>query len=205
MDRYCYYIFKFIFYIFYKIFFRFETEGYESIPEEGGVIIAANHLSYLDPPLIGIAIKRRATYMAKSSLFKNPLISWFVRMFSIPVDRDRAKPSTIKTAVQALKEGKLLVIFPEGGRRRSAEIAEGRRGVGMLAALSRSPVVPAYIEGTDRALPVGARFIRPAKVRIRFGTPLRIESSEESKDFQRRVTNEIMNRIRELANADKGG
>ncbi len=202
MDKYCYYIFKVIFHIFYRLFFRYEVEGAENIPQEGGVIIASNHLSYLDPPLIGIAIKRRATYMAKSSLFHNPLISWFVRMFSIPVDRGAAKPSTIKTAVNALRQGKLLVIFPEGGRRRGDNPAEGRRGVGMLAALGRVPVVPAYIEGTDRALPVGAILIRPAKVKIRFGMPLKIEEAERTKDFQKRVTDEVMKRIRGLADGD---
>ncbi len=202
MDRYCYYIFKVLFHIFYKLFFRYEVEGAHNIPEHGGVIIASNHLSYLDPPLIGIAIKRRATYMAKSSLFRNPKLSWFVSMFSIPVDRDTARPSTIKAAVNALKEGKLLVIFPEGGRRRGDTPAEGRRGVGMLAALSRVPVVPAYIEGTDKALPVGAKFIRPAKVKIRFGRPLQIEQAEKTKDFQKRVTEEVMKRIKELANGD---
>lgn len=202
MDKFCYYIFKVIFRIIYKLLFRYQVEGAENIPGQGGVIIAANHLSYLDPPLVGIAIKRRATYMAKSSLFHNPLISWFVRMFSIPVDRDTAKPSTIKTAVNALKEQKVLVIFPEGGRRRGNRPAEGRRGVGMLAALSRVPVVPAYIEGTDRALPVGAKFIRPAKVKIRFGRPMKIEQAEKTKDFQKRVAQEVMERIEELADGD---
>ncbi len=198
MDRICYRFFKVIFIFFYKLFFRYDVSGAENIPEKGGVIIASNHLSYLDPPLIGIAIKRRAFYMAKSSLFRNPLISWFVKMFSIPVDRDATKPSTIKTAVKLLKEGKVLVIFPEGGRSRSGDIEGGKRGVGMLAAMSKAAVVPACITGTDRALPVGAKFIKPAKVSIRFGKPMEIREAEKSKDFQKRVTNEIMERIKAL-------
>ncbi len=198
LNRLLYYLFKILFKIFYKVMFCYEARGSENIPETGGVIIAANHLSYLDPPLVGISIKRPAVYMAKESLFRNPLIAWFVRAFSIPVDRESPKPSTIKTAVDLLKKDHVLVIFPEGGRRRGTDTSGGRRGVGMIAALSKAKVVPALIEGTDKALPVGAILPRPAKVRITFGTPLEIGSTETSKEYQQRLSEIIMDRIKEL-------
>jgi 1-acyl-sn-glycerol-3-phosphate acyltransferase len=197
-EKVIYYFFKVIFTIFYKILFRNEVKGKHNIPEAGGVIIAANHLSYLDPPLIGISMKRQAYYMAKESLFKNPLIGWFVRSFSIPVDRESPKPSTIKEAVKLLKDGKVLVLFPEGGRSKDGDIGGGKRGVAMIAAMSKAPVVPTLIEGTDRALPKGARFLSPAKVRITFGKPMKIKSDESTRDYQNRLTEEIMERIRQL-------
>ncbi|NOZ25535.1 MAG: 1-acyl-sn-glycerol-3-phosphate acyltransferase [Nitrospirae bacterium] len=181
-----------------------EVRGAENIPAEGGVIIAANHMSHLDPPLIGVCIKRRAVFMAKSSLFHVPVIGWFVRRFSIPVDRGTARPSTIKEAVRRLKEGGLVVMFPEGTRSREGDVGGGKRGVAMVAAMARAKVVPALIEGTEKALPAGAAFLRPTKIRVTFGRPLEYERLETSKGFQQRVTDEIMERIRELKNGAVG-
>ncbi|NOY39307.1 MAG: 1-acyl-sn-glycerol-3-phosphate acyltransferase [Nitrospirae bacterium] len=178
--------------------FCFEVRGAENIPAEGGVIIAANHLSHLDPPLIGVSIKRRAVFMAKSSLFHVPVIGWFVRRLSIPVDRDTARPSTIKEAVRQLKEGRVLVMFPEGTRNRDGDVGGGKRGVAMVAALSHAKVVPALIEGTERALPAGGGFLRPTRVRVTFGRPIEYSGAETSKGFQQRITGEIMDKIREL-------
>ncbi len=199
-EKVIYYLFKILFTVFYKILFCSEVKGEHNIPESGGVIIASNHLSYLDPPLIGISMKRQTYFMSKESLFKNPLIGWFVRSFSIPVDRESPKPSTIKNAVKLLKNGKVLVLFPEGGRSKDGDIGGGKRGVAVIAAMSKAPVVPALIEGTDRALPKGAKFIRPSKVRITFGPPLEIKTDESTRDYQHRLTEEIMERIRQLKN-----
>jgi len=193
-----YWILRAVLKIIYKLLFCCEVRGTENIPAEGGVIIAANHMSHLDPPLIGVCIRRRAVFMAKSSLFHVPVIGWFVRRFSIPVDRDTARPSAIKEAVNRLKQGELIVMFPEGTRSREGDVGGGKRGVAMVAALGRAKVVPALIEGTERALPVGAVFLRPARVRVSFGRPLEYRSTETSKGFQQRITEEIMTKIREL-------
>ncbi|GMT46513.1 MAG: 1-acyl-sn-glycerol-3-phosphate acyltransferase [bacterium] len=193
-----YWILRAVLKIIYKVFFCCEVRGMENIPAGGGVIIAANHLSYLDPPLIGACIRRRAVFMAKSSLFHVPVIGWFVRRLSIPVDRDRARPSAIKEAVRQLKEGKVLVMFPEGRRSMEGEVGGGKRGVAMVAALSHAKIVPALIEGTERALPVGAGFLRPTRVKVTFGVPIEYRGAETSKGFQQRIADEIMDKIREL-------
>jgi len=200
-----YYIFKIIFKIFYYIFFRYEVKGVENIPTKGGVIIASNHLSYLDPPLIGIAINRKAIFIAKWSLFKNPLIGWFVSLYSLPVDKYNPKPSTIKNTVKALKDGKVVVIFPEGGRSINGKLGKGMKGIGMIALLSKAPVVPALIEGTDKALPIGAKFFKPYKVRVTFGTPIVYNKNkvvynkkDSSKKIQQEITEEIMLSIKML-------
>ncbi len=194
LDRFLYYFFKGVLKVIYWALFRYTVEGAENVPSSGGVIIASNHLSYIDPPLIGIALKRRPLFVAKGSLFDNPLIGWFVRLYSLPIDRDNPKPSTLKEAVRALRSGRVLVIFPEGTRSSDGSIGEGKRGVGLLAALGRVPVVPTLVEGTERALPRGALFIRPAKVRVTFGRPIYYNREGTDEEF----TKEIMQRIREL-------
>lgn len=191
-----------MFLIAYKILFRYEVLGSENVPEQGGAIIAANHLSYLDPPLVGIAVKRRATFMARSSLFKIPLVGTFVGSFSIPVHRGDPRPSTIKEAVKRLKRGELIAMFPEGGRNPKGKISGGKRGVAIIASMSGAVVIPALIEGTDKALPVGAKFIRPSKVRITFGKPLDVKPYETNRELQRRMTEDIMNAIKGIK---KGG
>lgn len=198
MNSLFYQLLRTIFFIFLKVFNRLEVIGYENIPEKGGVIVAANHVSYLDPPVIGVALKRQAAFIAKERLFRIPLIGRGIKAFSFPVKRDRPQPSTIKEAVSRLKRGGVLVLFPEGGRSANGSFLDAKRGVGMIAATSSTPVVPALIEGTDRAFPVGARFFRPAKIRVVFGTPLKIEKKETDKHFQERISREIMERIKKL-------
>lgn len=172
--------------------------GSENVPKESGVIIAANHLSYLDPPIIGVALERRPTYIAKEELFRIPLLGRFIKMFSFSVDRNRVQPSTIKEAVSRLKEGEVIVMFPEGGRSAQGDLLDAKRGVGMIAVISGMPVVPTLIEGTDRALPVGAKFLRPAKIRVVFGTPVKFDTKEKGKQFQERISREIMEAIKSL-------
>lgn len=195
-----YHLLRTIFYIIFKVFNRLEVSGSENIPEKGGVIVAANHVSYLDPPVIGAALKRRAAYIAKEGLFRIPLLGWGIKAFSFPVNRDRPQPSTIKEAVSRLKQGGVLVLFPEGGRSADGSFLDAKRGVGMIAAMSAALVVPTLIEGTDKALPLGAIFLKPAKIRVVFGTPIKIETKEKDKQFQERITREIMERIRNLKN-----
>ena len=198
-----YWVFRFLFKVSYGIFFRPEAFGTENVPSQGGAIIAANHLSYLDPPLVGIVIKRRATYVARSSLYKIPLVGTFVDSFSVLVDRTTPKPSSIKEVVRRLKAGELVVMFPEGSRSPQGDTTEAKRGVAAIAGMSGVPVIPAFIEGTDRALPVGAKFIRPAKVSIRFGRPLEMRAGESGGEFQKRIAGEIMGEIRKLRDVER--
>lgn len=187
------------FFLLFKIFFRFKIDGIEKVPQKGGVIVVSNHISHLDPLVIGAAIrKRQSTFMAKRGLFKIPLVGAFVKTFSFPVDRDTPQPSTIKEAVRRLKKGELIVMFPEGGRSRDGSLLDAKRGTGLIAALSGAKVIPAYIDGTDTALPAGAKLIRLSKIRIIFGSPIEIKGNESGRDFQERIGNDIMKEIRNL-------
>lgn len=198
MNNCLYWFFRTIFYIVLKVFNRLEVIGSENVPEKGGVIVAANHVSYLDPLVIGAALKRRATYIAKQELFKVPLLGIFVKSFSFPVDRDRPQPSTIKETVKKLKSGGLIVMFPEGGRSPDGNLLDAKRGTGMIATISRSPVVPALIEGTDNALPAGRKILRPSKIRVIFGNPIEVKEEEKDKHFQERISKDIMEAIKNL-------
>lgn len=193
-----YWFFRAIFYIILKVFNRLEVIGSENIPKEGGVIVAANHVSYLDPPVIGVALKRRATYMAKEGLFNIPLLGVFIRSFCFPVRRGRPQPSTIKEAIKRLKQGELIVMFPEGGRSVDGSLLDAKRGVGVIAAISRMLVVPTLIKGTEKVLPVGASFLRPAKITVIFGNPVEIGREETDKQYQEKISRDIMERIQNL-------
>ncbi|MBI5740924.1 MAG: 1-acyl-sn-glycerol-3-phosphate acyltransferase [Nitrospirae bacterium] len=155
------------------------VKGKENVPLKGGVIIAANHISYLDPPLIGAVLPRRATFMARKGLFAIPVLRWAIKQTAIPVDRQRTSPSTIKKAVRRLKSGEAVVLFPEGKRSETGELLEGKRGIGMVARLSNAPIVPVFIKGTDRALPVDARWLRRARITVVFDKPIYYTLSHE--------------------------
>lgn len=178
-----------------------EVKGVDNIPMQEGGIIASNHISYLDPPLIGAVLPRMPTFMARRGLFdiKIPILRWYIHHYAFPIDREKTLPSTIKEAIRRLKNGELIVIFPEGMRSETGELLEGRKGVGLIACKGNAAVIPTLIVGTDKALPVGGKWLRRAKVSVIFGKPLyfydTIERGHESYEL---ITQRIMDAIGEL-------
>lgn len=193
-----YFFFRVLFYYIFRVFFGFKVYGSEVVPEIGGVIIAANHVSYLDPPVLGLALKRKAVFIAKKELFTLPVIGCLIRRLCIPVDREHPKPSTIKEALKRLRNGEVVVIFPEGGINLNGSFKDAKRGIGLISYMSNVPVIPVFIKGTHKALPVGTWFPRLAKIEVFFGNPLKLEEYEDEKDFQERICRDIMDRIKEL-------
>lgn len=176
-----------------------EVKGKDNIPAEKGVIIASNHISYLDPPLIGAALPRRATFMARKRLFTMPILGWFMKRYAISVDRGKTLPSTVKGAIMRLKNGELLVMFPEGRRSVTGELTEGKRGIGMIASHSRATVVPTLIIGSNKALPVDAKWLKRAKVFVIFDKPIDLSTIKgEGNKFYENISQEIMRAIGEL-------
>lgn len=193
--RFCALIIRLIFHINGGLY----VEGKNNIPTEGGVIIASNHISYLDPPLVAAVLPRRATFMARRGLFNIPILGWFIKHYAFPVDREKTLPSTIKEAVRRLKNNELLVIFPEGRRSETGELIEGKRGIGMIASLSKAAVVPTLIVGTDKALPIGAKWLKRTMVSIIFDKPLYFSTIKgEGNNLYEIITQKIMTAIREL-------
>lgn len=185
-----------------RILFRLEKKGIENFPEEGQVILASNHLSFLDPVLIPTASKRRMHFMAKAELFEVPVLGWLIRKFdSFPVKRGMLDKTAIKNSLDVLKSGNVLLLFPEGARSLTGDIQEAKPGVGFIVYHSKSPVVPVLLIGTNRAFPMGAWMIRPRKVKVIFGEPLYFDgyfSQRGSRDIYVQIGKDIMSAIKAL-------
>lgn len=146
-----------------------EVRGREHVPPTGGVIVASNHISFWDPPLVGTAAIRELHFLAKEELFRTPVLGPLIRTFNaIPIRRGVADLSGLTKAKDVLRAGRALLLFPEGTRRRDGELHHARPGVGMLAVTTDARVVPVYISGSNQ----------PAKwlfhlghVRVWFGPP----------------------------------
>jgi glycerol-3-phosphate dehydrogenase (NAD(P)+) len=172
-----YWLLRAIFQPFFHIYFRLSRIGREHIPSEGPVIVAANHRSFLDPFVIATMVRRPMYYVAKKELFANRWLSWILSALgAFPVDRGAADGNMIETAKAILARGDVVLIFPEGTRTRPGSLGHPKRGVGRIALESGAPVVPVAVIGTEDVRR-GWR-IRPRKVRIRVGRPLRFPRVE---------------------------
>lgn len=182
--------------IIFKILFRFKVEGEKHIPKKGGFILASNHTSYLDPVVLGVACPRKLNFMAKEELFCNPLFSWLISTLgAFPVKRDSADLSALKEAMRRVKKNKAIVLFPQGSRKFDNNSDEHYSGIGFLAVKLNVPIIPAFIKGTDSALPVGAKFIRPCRICVYFGKPIFIERRLPYQN----IATQIMENIRQLS------
>jgi 1-acyl-sn-glycerol-3-phosphate acyltransferase len=156
-----------------RLYGRWQVFGAENVPLRGPVLLAANHLSFADPPTVGAGLRRKAWFMGKEELFRSAPLRWLLgKWHAFPVRRGSGDLAALKRAMRLLNRGEALVIFPEGTRQTSGELGEPEMGVGMIAIRSGAPVVPVLIRGTDRMLPKGARWLRFARVRVVYGQPL---------------------------------
>lgn len=150
---------------FFKIGWRLSVEGVEHIPKEGGVIIAANHRSYADPPLLGVSIPREVHFLAKKELFHFRPFGWLIsKLNAHPLDRG-GDVAAFKASQRLLSQGYAIIVFPEGRRSKTDQFGKVKPGVGMLAMKSGCPVVPAYIHNSGHT----TRFY---PLRVCFGAPV---------------------------------
>ena len=162
---------------FFLVYFRLQRIGREHLPRTGPLLLASNHRSFLDPFVIGALVRRPVYYMAKRELFERRWQAWLLNALgAFPVDRGAHDRDAIDTARAILARGDCVVVFPEGTRVRTGSLGHPRRGVGRLALETGVPVAPVAVIGSD-AVRRGWR-IRPRKVRIRIGRPLRYPSVE---------------------------
>jgi 1-acyl-sn-glycerol-3-phosphate acyltransferase len=182
-----------------RVLFGFLVTGRELIPRTGGVIIASNHISYCDPPVVGSGVPREVYFLAKEELFRNKLFGWFIRRYNaIPLRRSVGDVGALKRAVALLRQGKAVLMFPEGTRSLTGRLLKPKQGVGMIACLTACPVVPAYVRGTNR---LGDALLRRTRLEVAFGEPILPSRPEEArgKEYYNQVTLEIMRRIAALA------
>lgn len=174
--------------ILFKSYFRVTVSGAEAVPASGPVILASNHQTFLDPPMVGLRVDRPPIYLARRSLFRNPLFSAFIRFFgAVPIDREGPGVGSLRQSLRFLEAGRVLVLFPEGTRSRDGAVGPFRPGVALLAEKAAAAVVPVRIRGGEKVFPKGKRFPRPGRMSVRFGEPLRLRAGEDARAFLRRI------------------
>lgn len=195
---------QFVFRTFFRLFFRARVLGTENMPSQGAVILAANHQSNWDPPFLATFLQRPVSYMAKQELFEVPVFGAAIRAcHAFPIRRGAADRAAIKTALQVLKLQKCLGVFPEGTRSRDGQRHKAEAGVALLAAMSKAPVVPAAIMGTNHILGPGGSL---PQLTVRYGKPLYFTGAHNDKAalqaFAQQVMAEIEKLIQEQTAAD---
>jgi 1-acyl-sn-glycerol-3-phosphate acyltransferase len=174
---------RIFFWLVFHSIWPLKVVGTENVPRQGAAIIVCNHLSLVDPFVVGFGANRLVNFMGKEELFRVPVLGFLIRKVgAFPVDRARRDPASMRVAFSVLKGGELLGMFPEGTRSTTGQMLEMRAGAVRLASRTRTPIIPAAVIRTNHALPPG-KFIRPARIGIHFGEPFELtELYEKPKD-----------------------
>lgn len=186
----------------FRSLFGLRIEGREHLVTEGSVLVASNHQSFLDPPLIGNLYDDEMIYLARKTLF-NRVTKWLYSSWNaIPVDQDRPDMASLKTIIRKLKEGNRVLVFPEGSRTLDGSIGEAAPGIGLIAVKSGALIQPVRIRGAREALPRGSAKIRFARISVHIGPPIRLSPEEiktvKTKEDYDRIAKRIMAAIEAL-------
>lgn len=185
-----------------RILFRIQITGLENIPGRGAFILASNHRSNLDPVIIAIVIKRKLYFLGKKELFRSKFSTKIFTMLNIiELNREGIDRAALKRGLIALHKGRGLLLFPEGKRSVDGRLGMAKPGVALFALGTGVPVIPAFIKGTEKALPPRTHFIRPARIKLIFDKgliPLKVTDRASRKSDYQEFTNRIMERIAEL-------
>jgi len=153
--------------------FRVRVLGRENVPETGGGLVCANHQSYFDPVLIGLAIDRRLNYLARDTLFRNPLFKWLIDFLdAIPIDREGGGLAGLKETLRRLKQDELVLIFPEGTRTRNGDLQSLKPGFCAVARRSQRPLIPVGFDGAYQAWPRSSPLPRLSTLAVVIGEPI---------------------------------
>lgn len=185
----------------YKFYFGWRVYGAVRVPTTGPVVLAANHASFIDPPLIGAALRRQVNFLARDTLFNHAILGAVLRSWEVvPVDRDGAGASGLKAILDRLLKGGAILLFPEGTRTRDGQLQPARSGIGLTVIKSACPVVPVRVFGTYQAFGRHVKVPRPRRVIVKFGHPLdfaavRAEAKTCSKPRLKRIYQEIADEL----------
>jgi 1-acyl-sn-glycerol-3-phosphate acyltransferase len=204
----CYAVGWHFFRCYFSLYHRYRTFNVERVPLQGPVILAPNHVSYIDPPLVGVAVRRQISYLARDSIFHVPILASILRSWEVvPVDRDGGTGRGLKAILDRLSRGRAVIVFPEGTRSRHGGLNPGRSGIGLTVIKSTAPVVPTRVFGTYAAF--GAKMLvpRPRAVAVKYGQPMLFEAARAEaqtcskprlKELYQQVADEIMTTIASL-------
>jgi 1-acyl-sn-glycerol-3-phosphate acyltransferase len=192
----------------FTLYFRCRFYNPERVPLAGPVILAANHASYIDPPLIGAGLRRGINYLARENLFRFPIMGWVLHQWQVvPVDREGGGAKGLKAILDRLLAGGAIILFPEGTRTRDGKLQPARSGIGLTVIKSAAPVIPVRVFGTYGAYGRHLGWPRPHPVAVKYGRPmefaeLRAESKTclkpRLKEIYQEVANELMAAISKL-------
>ena len=186
-----YYITYFLTKVLSWVYFPFTAYHTERIPLKGGFILASNHISNLDPVVLGISSVRRLNFMAKVELFKGALGYILPRLGAFPIKRGESDFGALREALRRLKAGCVILIFVEGTRRIGNEPSKAQAGVGFLAMKSRVPVVPVYLQGTNQVMAPGTKFFKRGRVLVTYGEPFSVLNATSYEEASQRILDKI--------------
>lgn len=195
--------------IFLPLAFDYRVYGKENVPRQGGILMASNHQSFLDPIILGCGLDRPASFMARRTLFTGnrffgKLIS---RLHAFPVDREGADIEAMREMLARLKAGKVVTIFPEGTRTSDGSIRELHTGMVMFAMKAEVPILPAVIDGAFEAWPRNKKLFSLKRISVAYGQPVypsEYEKLESKKRIYEAVTAEVAQRMRALQQLLRG-
>ena len=186
--------------------FQYRAYGQENIIEEGPAIMAANHQSYFDPPLVGITCKNELYYLARKTLFEKKLLGPIIsRVNALPVDLSRGDLAAFRSVMKLLQEGHRTVIFPEGTRSLTGQIQKPRPGIGMIIARTLAPVVPMRIFGSFEAWPKGGK-IKPHPITVVVGKPIRFKKDDfpaHNREVYQKISEQVLDAVAALEMPEK--
>lgn len=192
----------------YATYFRWRVFNPERVPKKGPVVLASNHASILDPPLVGCGLHRGINFLARESLFRFFGIGALLRSWNaVPVDRDGGGARGLKAILDRLHAGGGIILFPEGTRTPDGNLQPARSGVGLTVIKSEAPVVPVRVFGTFDAYGKHVKFPRPYRVAVKYGRPMMFEalraeaktcSKPRLKEIYQQVADELMAQIAKL-------
>ena len=192
----------------YATYFRWRVFNPERVPLKGPVILASNHASFLDPPLVGAGVKRGINYLARDTLFRYPGMGWLLRKWnSVPVDREGGGAAGLRAILERLLAGGAIILFPEGTRTRDGKLQPARSGIGLTVIKSSALLIPVRVFGTYEAYGRHIKIPRPHRIAVKYGRPLDFDalraeaktcSKQRLKEIYQQVADEIMAAIAKL-------
>ena len=206
--KFCYAVGWRFFRTVFATYFRWRVYNPERVPLTGPVILASNHASYIDPPLVGAGLHRHINFLARDTIFHVPVLASILRSWEVvPVDRDGGTGRGLKMILDRLAHGGAIILFPEGTRSRNGELNPARSGVGLAVIKSTAPVVPVRVFGTYAAYGAHNILPRPRRLEVKYGRSMFFETlraeartctKQRVKEIYQQVAEEIMAEVAKL-------